>query len=183
MPRKKSSDDSDQFISGDYDIQTRYLAEINRYPLLTAEQEQELGKLIAEGDEEAKRKLVISNLRLVITIAKRYTGHGLSLLDLVEEGNLGLIRAATKFDYTKGFKFSTYATWWIRQAITRSIADQARTIRIPVHMVESMNKVHRVQRQMMQELDKALTQAFKIVFVGLHVIGIDVRDHGNNRLQ
>lgn len=132
-----------------------YLKEIGRIPLLTAEQEIELAKRIEEGDEEAKRRLAEANLRLVVSIAKRYVGRGMQLLDLIQEGNLGLIKAVEKFDYRKGFKFSTYATWWIRQAITRAIADQARTIRIPVHMVETINKLTRVSRQLLQELGRA----------------------------
>lgn len=132
-----------------------YLKEIGRVPLLTAEQEIEYAKRIEEGDEEAKRRLAEANLRLVVSIAKRYVGRGMQLLDLIQEGNLGLIKAVEKFDYRKGFKFSTYATWWIRQAITRAIADQARTIRIPVHMVETINKLTRVSRQLLQELGRA----------------------------
>ncbi|MCY0882137.1 MAG: RNA polymerase sigma factor RpoD, partial [Firmicutes bacterium] len=128
-----------------------YLKEIGRVPLLTAEEEVSLAKRIEEGDEEAKRKLAEANLRLVVSIAKRYVGRGMQFLDLIQEGNLGLIKAVEKFDYRKGYKFSTYATWWIRQAITRAIADQARTIRIPVHMVETINKLIRVQRQLLQE--------------------------------
>ncbi len=129
-----------------------YLKEIGKVPLLTAEDEQRLAKMMAEGDEEAKRRMAEANLRLVVSIAKRYVGRGMLFLDLIQEGNLGLIKAVEKFDYTKGYKFSTYATWWIRQAITRAIADQARTIRIPVHMVETINKVIRVSRQLLQEL-------------------------------
>ena len=129
-----------------------YLKEIGKIPLLTPEEETELAKRMADGDEEAKRRMAEANLRLVVTIAKRYVGRGLLFLDLIQEGNLGLIKAVEKFDYTKGYKFSTYATWWIRQAITRAIADQARTIRIPVHMVETINKVIRVSRQLLQEL-------------------------------
>ena len=129
-----------------------YLKEIGKVPLLTAEEEQDLAKRMTEGDEEARKKLTEANLRLVVSIAKRYVGRGMLFLDLIQEGNLGLIRAVEKFDYTKGYKFSTYATWWIRQAITRAIADQARTIRIPVHMVETINKVIRVSRQLLQEL-------------------------------
>ena len=129
-----------------------YLKEIGRIPLLSIEEETELAKRMAEGDEEAKHKLEEANLRLVVSVAKRYVGRGMQLLDLIQEGNLGLIKAVDKFDYRKGFKFSTYATWWIRQAITRAIADQARTIRIPVHMVETINKVIRVSRQLLQEL-------------------------------
>jgi len=134
-----------------------YLKEIGRVPLLTAEEEVELAKRIEQGDQEAVRKLAEANLRLVVSIAKRYVGRGMQLLDLIQEGNLGLIKAVEKFDYRKGFKFSTYATWWIRQAITRSIADQARTIRIPVHMVETINKLTRVSRQLLQELGRAPT--------------------------
>ena len=129
-----------------------YLKEIGKVPLLTAEEEQDLAKRMTEGDEEARKKLTEANLRLVVSIAKRYVGRGMLFLDLIQEGNLGLIRAVEKFDYTKGYKFSTYATWWIRQAITRAIADQARTILIPVHMVETINKVIRVSRQLLQEL-------------------------------
>lgn len=128
-----------------------YLKEIGRVPLLDADREAELAKRMSEGDEEAKKELVEANLRLVVSIAKRYVGKGLFFLDLIQEGNLGLMKAVSKFDYTKGYKFSTYATWWIRQAITRAIADQARTIRIPVHMVETIHKVTKVSRQMLQE--------------------------------
>ncbi|MBE5808473.1 MAG: RNA polymerase sigma factor RpoD [Clostridiales bacterium] len=128
-----------------------YLKEIGKVPLLTAEEEIELAKRIEEGDEDAKRQLSEANLRLVVSIAKRYVGRGMLFLDLIQEGNLGLIKAVEKFDYRKGYKFSTYATWWIRQAITRAIADQARTIRIPVHMVETINKLIRVSRQLLQE--------------------------------
>lgn len=131
-----------------------YLKEIGRVPLLTAEEEVELATRIEQGDEEAKRRLAEANLRLVVSIAKRYVGRGMLFLDLIQEGNLGLIKAVEKFDYRKGFKFSTYATWWIRQAITRAIADQARTIRIPVHMVETINKLIRVTRQLVQELGR-----------------------------
>ena len=129
-----------------------YLKEIGKVPLLTPDEEQELARRMADGDEEAKRRMAEANLRLVVSIAKRYVGRGMLFLDLIQEGNLGLIKAVDKFDYTKGYKFSTYATWWIRQAITRAIADQARTIRIPVHMVETINKVIRVSRQLLQEL-------------------------------
>ena len=128
-----------------------YLKEIGRVPLLDADREAELAQRMSEGDEKAKKELVEANLRLVVSIAKRYVGKGLFFLDLIQEGNLGLMKAVSKFDYTKGYKFSTYATWWIRQAITRAIADQARTIRIPVHMVETIHKVTKVQRQMLQE--------------------------------
>ncbi|MGE5559871.1 MAG: RNA polymerase sigma factor RpoD [Chloroflexota bacterium] len=131
-----------------------YLKEIGRVPLLSAAEEVELAKRIEAGDEEAKRHLAEANLRLVVAIAKRYVGRGMLFLDLIQEGNLGLIKAVEKFEYKKGFKFSTYATWWIRQAITRAIADQARTIRIPVHMVETINKLIRVQRQLLQQLGR-----------------------------
>lgn len=131
-----------------------YLKEIGRVPLLTPEEEIELAIRIADNDEKAKKRLAEANLRLVVSIAKRYVGRGMQFLDLIQEGNLGLIKAVDKFDYTKGFKFSTYATWWIRQAITRAIADQARTIRIPVHMVETINKLVRVQRQLLQDLGR-----------------------------
>jgi RNA polymerase primary sigma factor len=131
-----------------------YLKEIGRVSLLSAEEEIELAKRMEQGDEEAKRRLAEANLRLVVSIAKRYVGRGMLFLDLIQEGNLGLIKAVEKFDYVKGFKFSTYATWWIRQAITRAIADQARTIRIPVHMVETINKLIRVSRQLLQELGR-----------------------------
>lgn len=131
-----------------------YLKEIGKVPLLSAEEEIELAKRLEVGDEEAKKRLAEANLRLVVSIAKRYVGRGMLFLDLIQEGNLGLIKAVEKFDYRKGFKFSTYATWWIRQAITRAIADQARTIRIPVHMVETINKLIRVSRQLLQELGR-----------------------------
>ena len=134
-----------------------YLKEIGKVPLLTADEEIELAKSMADGDQEAKKKLAEANLRLVVSIAKRYVGRGMLFLDLIQEGNLGLIKAVEKFDYTKGYKFSTYATWWIRQAITRAIADQARTIRIPVHMVETINKLIRVSRQLLQELGREPT--------------------------
>ncbi len=131
-----------------------YLKEIGKVPLLSAEEETELAKRMEEGDEYAKKRLAEANLRLVVSIAKRYVGRGMLFLDLIQEGNLGLIKAVEKFDYRKGYKFSTYATWWIRQAITRAIADQARTIRIPVHMVETINKLIRVSRQLLQELGR-----------------------------
>lgn len=131
-----------------------YLKEIGRVPLLTAEEEVALAKRMQEGDEIAQKRLAEANLRLVVSIAKRYVGRGMLFLDLIQEGNLGLIKAVEKFDYTKGYKFSTYATWWIRQAITRAIADQARTIRIPVHMVETINKLIRVSRQLLQQLGR-----------------------------
>ncbi|MGN0938550.1 MAG: RNA polymerase sigma factor RpoD [Selenomonas sp.] len=134
-----------------------YLKEIGRVPLLTAEEEVALAKRMNDGDEEASKRLAEANLRLVVSIAKRYVGRGMLFLDLIQEGNLGLIKAVEKFDYTKGYKFSTYATWWIRQAITRAIADQARTIRIPVHMVETINKLIRVSRQLLQSLGREPT--------------------------
>ena len=134
-----------------------YLKEIGRIPLLSSEEEIELAKRMEEGDEEAKKKLSEANLRLTVSIAKRYLGRGMQFLDLIQEGNLGLIKAVEKFDYTKGFKFSTYATWWIRQSITRAIADQARTIRIPVHMVETMNRVNRTSRRLLQEYGREPT--------------------------
>ncbi|WP_334195650.1 sigma-70 family RNA polymerase sigma factor, partial [Muricomes intestini] len=134
-----------------------YLKEIGKVPLLSAEREIELAQRMENGDEEAKKELAEANLRLVVSIAKRYVGRGMLFLDLIQEGNLGLIKAVEKFDYHKGYKFSTYATWWIRQAITRAIADQARTIRIPVHMVETINKLIRVSRQLLQELGREPT--------------------------
>ena len=134
-----------------------YLKEIGRIPLLSSEEEIELAKRMEEGDEEAKKKLSEANLRLTVSIAKRYSGRGMQFLDLIQEGNLGLIKAVEKFDYRKGYKFSTYATWWIRQSITRSIADQARTIRIPVHMVETMNRVNRTSRRLLQEYGREPT--------------------------
>ena len=136
-----------------------YLKDIGRVPLLTADEEIELAKRMEQGDEEAKKQLAEANLRLVVSIAKRYVGRGILFLDLIQEGNLGLIKAVDKFDYRKGYKFSTYATWWIRQAITRAIADQARTIRIPVHMVETINKLIRVSRQLLQEYGREPTPA------------------------
>ena len=144
MPRKQKATE-DSATSGDYDIQTRYLNEINRYKLLTAEEEVSLGKRIADGDEDAKREIVLANLRLVVTIAKRYMGQGLTFLDLVEEGNLGLIRAAAKFDHSKGFRFSTYASWWIKQSIARSIANQSKSIRIPIHIYQLTNRYLRLE--------------------------------------
>ncbi len=134
-----------------------YLKEIGKVPLLTADEEYELARKMSEGDEEAKQKLIETNLRLVVSIAKKYVGRGLLFLDLIQEGNLGLIKAVEKFDYAKGYKFSTYSTWWIRQSITRAIADQARTIRVPVHMVETINKLIRVSRQLLQEYGRDAT--------------------------
>ena len=134
-----------------------YLREIGKIPLLTAEEEMECATKALEGDEEATKRLVEANLRLVVSIAKKYVGRGMLFLDLIQEGNMGLIKAVEKFDVTKGYKFSTYATWWIRQAITRSIADQARTIRIPVHMVETINKLVRTQRHLLQQLGREAT--------------------------
>mgnify|MGYP001016835649 CR=1 FL=1 len=139
-----------------------YLKEIGKVPLLSAEREIELAQRMEEGDEEAKKELAEANLRLVVSIAKRYVGRGMLFLDLIQEGNLGLIKAVEKFDYHKGYKFSTYATWWIRQAITRAIADQARTIRIPVHMVETINKLIRVSRQLLQELGREPTPVERV---------------------
>lgn len=160
VEQDKDDDDDDQGLPegvGLDDHVRMYLKEIGRVPLLTAEEEVELAKRIEAGDEEAKRELAEANLRLVVSIAKRYVGRGMLFLDLIQEGNLGLIKAVEKFDYRKGYKFSTYATWWIRQAITRAIADQARTIRIPVHMVETINKLIRVSRQLLQELGREPT--------------------------
>ena len=134
-----------------------YLKEIGKVPLLSMEEEIELAEKMAKGDEYARKRLAESNLRLVVSIAKKYVGRGMLLLDLIQEGNMGLIKAVEKFDYTKGYKFSTYATWWIRQAITRAIADQARTIRVPVHMVETINKLIRVKRQLLQQLGREAT--------------------------
>jgi RNA polymerase primary sigma factor len=151
--------------SADYDIQAQYLAEIGRYPLLTPEEEIELARRVAvENDEEAKRQLIISNLRLVVTIAKRYSRQGQSLLDLIEEGNIGLIKAAGKFDYRKGFRFSTYASWWIKQAITRGMASQSRTIRIPVHIYQLINRFLRAEDQMRGKVvdDAAMAEALGI---------------------
>ena len=146
-----------------------YLKEIGNYPLLSMEEEVELAKKIAQGDQDASDRLTESNLRLVVSIAKKYVGRGLSFLDLIQEGNLGLIKAVDKFDYTKGYKFSTYATWWIRQAITRSIADQSRTIRIPVHMSEVINKAYRVSRSLLQELGREPTEEEIAAEMNLHV--------------
>ena len=146
-----------------------YLKEIGKISLLTLEEEQELSKKVAEGDEKAKKRLAESNLRLVVSIAKRYFGRGLLFLDLIQEGNIGLMKAVEKFDYDKGYKFSTYATWWIRQAITRALADQARTIRVPVHMVETINKMARIERQMTLELNREPTDQELSKKMGLSV--------------
>ncbi len=157
VPDEKELQDISKLVIGDVKVNDSvkiYLKEIGKVPLLTAQQEIELAQRIIDGDEDAKQDLITANLRLVISIAKRYAGRGMPFLDLIQEGNMGLIKAVEKFDYTKGFKFSTYATWWIRQAITRAIADQARTIRIPVHMVETINKITRAQRQLVQELGR-----------------------------
>jgi RNA polymerase primary sigma factor len=157
IPSDQDLKDLSKFVTGDVKVNDSvkiYLKEIGVVPLLTAQQESEIAQRIANGDEDAKHELINANLRLVISIAKHYVGRGMPFLDLIQEGNMGLIKAVEKFDYTKGFKFSTYATWWIRQAITRAIADQARTIRIPVHMVETINKITKAQRQLVQELGR-----------------------------
>lgn len=165
-PKQLAKGDDDEFDLNDLSVPPgvkindpvrMYLKEIGRVDLLSAEDEIKLANRIEGGDEEAKRRLAEANLRLVVSIAKRYVGRGMLFLDLIQEGNMGLIKAVEKFDYRKGFKFSTYATWWIRQAITRAIADQARTIRIPVHMVETINKLIRVQRQLLQDLGREPT--------------------------
>ena len=156
----EDKEDKNQIVIKEIDVGDpvkMYLKEIGKVPLLTAEEEVELAKRMEAGDVEAKKQLAEANLRLVVSIAKRYVGRGMLFLDLIQEGNLGLIKAVEKFDYRKGYKFSTYATWWIRQAITRAIADQARTIRIPVHMVETINKLIRVSRQLLQELGREPT--------------------------
>ena len=160
VPDEKELNYISNLIVGDVKVNDSvkiYLKEIGKVRLLSAQEEIDIAKRIAAGDEEAKQELINANLRLVISIAKRYAGRGMPFLDLIQEGNMGLIKAVEKFDYTKGFKFSTYATWWIRQAITRAIADQARTIRIPVHMVETINKITRAQRQLVQELGREPT--------------------------
>ena len=160
---EEESEDLDSLTTGQYlddvsdDSVRLYLREIGKIPLLSAEEEMDLARRIVEGDRKAKDKMAEANMRLVVSIAKRYSGRGLDFLDLIQEGNTGLLRAVEKFDPDKGFKFSTYATWWIRQAITRAIADQARTIRIPVHMVETINKLLRTQRRMTQELNREPT--------------------------
>ena len=153
-----------------------YLKDIGKVPLLDADRERDLAQRMAQGDEQAKDELVQANLRLVVSIAKRYVGKGMFFLDLIQEGNLGLMKAVGKFDFTKGFKFSTYATWWIRQAITRAIADQARTIRIPVHMVETIHKVSRYQRQMLQELGREA--AHHILYTVVNSAGMNGYVHG-----
>ena len=160
VPDEKELQDISKLVIGDVKVNDSvklYLKEIGKVPLLNAQQEIDLAQRIIAGDEDAKQELINANLRLVISIAKRYAGRGMPFLDLIQEGNMGLIKAVEKFDYTKGFKFSTYATWWIRQAITRAIADQARTIRIPVHMVETINKITKAQRQLVQELGREPT--------------------------
>ncbi len=157
--KSKASSDSDELDKGDIDDSVKmYLREIGKIKLLNAEEEISLAKEIAIGNLRAKKRLINANLRLVVSIAKKYTGQGLLFLDLIQEGNTGLIRAAEKFDYTKGFKFSTYATWWIKQGITRAIADQSRTIRVPVHMVETIYKVKKISRVLMQELGRRPTE-------------------------
>lgn len=154
LEEEETADKAEEFSEESDDPVRAYLKEIGKIPLLTSEEEAELAKRIEAGDEQAKKRLAEGNLRLVVSIAKRYTGHGLQLLDLIQEGNIGLMKAVEKFDYHKGFKFSTYATWWIRQSLTRSIADQSRTIRIPVHMVENINRLMRTMRAMTQELER-----------------------------
>ena len=157
VPSEQELNDLSKLVAGDVKVNDSvkiYLKEIGKVPLLTAKEETELAKRVDAGDEEAKQQLINANLRLVISIAKRYAGRGMPFLDLIQEGNMGLMKAVGKFDYTKGFKFSTYATWWIRQAIARAIADQARTIRIPVHMVETINKITRAQRELVQKLGR-----------------------------
>ena len=154
IPAEEIQDLESMMDSAADDSVRMYLKEIGRYPLLTPEEEKELGRRMSEGDEEAKKKMTEANLRLVVSVAKRYTGRGLQFLDLIQEGNLGLMKAVDKFDHEKGFKFSTYATWWIRQSVTRAIADQAKTIRVPVHMVETINKVIRPSRTLLQELGR-----------------------------
>ena len=163
----------DELMLIDDDSVRMYLREIGRIPLLATEEEVRLAKRIEKGDKVAKKKLAEANLRLVVSIAKKYIGRGLSLLDLIQEGNAGLMRAVEKFDYKKGYKFSTYATWWIRQAITRAIADQARTIRIPVHMIETINKLIRVQRQLVQDLGREPTPEEIAQEMGLELDKVD----------
>ena len=166
-PREEDTAELDKIIDSSVDDSVKiYLKEIGKVPLLSAEQEIDLAKRMEEGDGEAKRVLSEANLRLVVSIAKRYVGRGMQFLDLIQEGNLGLIKAVEKFDYRKGYKFSTYATWWIRQAITRAIADQARTIRIPVHMVETINKLIRATRQLLQRLGREPSPAEIAEYLG-----------------
>ena len=173
VERLESADDMEKALSQEGlavdDPVRMYLKEIGAIPLLSIERETELAKRMYDGDEAAKNELVESNLRLVVSIAKRYAGKGLFFLDLIQEGNLGLMKAAEKFDYTKGYKFSTYATWWIRQAITRAIADQARTIRIPVHMVETIHKVSRSQRELLQKYGREATSEEIAQDIGMSV--------------
>jgi len=145
---RKPASSSEERTRGDYDIQSQYLSEIGRYKLLTGPEELELARLISEGDEDARRRMIISNLRLVVTIAKRYVGRGNSLLDLIEDGNIGLIKAAGKFDYRRGFRFSTYASWWIKQAITRGMAGQTRALRVPVHIYQLINRYMREEEKL-----------------------------------
>ena len=171
---KKSDDDLSVPKGVNVDDPVRmYLKEIGKIPLLTGEEEVELAKRMEAGDEIAKKKLAEANLRLVVSIAKRYVGRGMLFLDLIQEGNLGLMKAVEKFEYRKGFKFSTYATWWIRQAITRAIADQARTIRIPVHMVETINKLVRVQRQLVQELGLDVEKVREIMKIAQEPVSLE----------
>ena len=159
LPAELSKDDKLAEDAATTDPVRMYLKEIGKIPLLSAEEELELAKRISEGDEGAKKRMVEANLRLVVSVAKHFLGRGMQLLDLIQEGNMGLLKAVEKFDYTKGYKFSTYATWWIRQSITRAVADQARTIRIPVHMVETINRVSRASRALIQELGREPTVA------------------------
>ncbi|NIM19748.1 MAG: sigma-70 family RNA polymerase sigma factor [Candidatus Latescibacteria bacterium] len=163
-PDSPSGNDKGAPVPSDYDIQDQYLSEINRYPLLTKKEEHDFARRVAEGDEEARRRLILSNLRLVVTIAKRYLGQGLGFLDLIEEGNLGLIRAVSKFDYRKGFRFSTYASWWIKQSMTRAIANQAKTIRIPVHIYQLINRYIKAEEHLLnaEHDEEALAQALDI---------------------
>jgi RNA polymerase primary sigma factor len=170
MPKKKKDKEPakpSEHGTGDYDIQTRYLIDINRYPLLSPDEEREVARRVAEGDDAARRQLINANLRLVVTIAKRYLGQGLGFLDLVEEGNLGLIRAASKFDYQKGFRFSTYASWWIKQSISRAIANQSKSIRIPIHIYQLISRYLRLE-------DRMATQEFNEVDAS-EALGVSVK--------